>query len=223
MSVDSVFDHGSLTLGEDPCLLGHITEAADDFFVAISETIDGIRDTNVFAKLHDELLRATQVVARDSRIQVVDCLELKPSVEEVEPLRTVDVHCCAKHSLREGLGDAEIGSAHGEVTEGDLHMDRHGHCVTDQEKGKAIPAGRDAFVHDAITEPGPEEDLTGQFEPPVPPRWAFLGAETKDDVFPAQAVEVEATKGQDRIVQVMLIVDHELGKGVISHDTLVVC
>ena len=49
-------------------------------------------------------------------------LKLQTAVEEIEPGRAVDVHCRAKHLLRKGLVHTQVGSAHGEVAKGDLHV-----------------------------------------------------------------------------------------------------
>ena len=81
-----------LARSQYPGLLCDIAKTADDLLVAIDKTVKSIRDANFTAKVLYKLLRPAQIVSWDTGIQVVDGLELKASVEEVEPLRAVDVH-----------------------------------------------------------------------------------------------------------------------------------
>lgn len=119
---------------------------------------------------------------RDARVQVVDGLELEAAVEEVEPGRAVDVHGGAQHLLREGLGDAHVRGAHGEVGEGDLDVQRGGDGVADEDEGDAVPGARDGLVHYQVAVPRPEEDLADELEVAEPPGLAFLGALAQEDV-----------------------------------------
>ena len=100
---------------------------------------------------------------RDARVQVMHRLELQAAVEKVEPLGTIDVHGGAKHFLGEGLVHAQVGRAHGEVAEGDLHMQRAGDHVADQDEGEAAASRGDGSVDEEVTEPSPEEELAGYF------------------------------------------------------------
>lgn len=207
---------------QDPDLLRHIAESADNFFVPVDEREDRVRDACLPTELHDQLLRAAQVVPRDARIQVVDGLELEPAVEEVQPGRAVDIHGGAEHPLREGLVDAQVGRRHGEVGQCDLHVQRGGDHVGDQdEKDPVAPVGDGAVDH-AVAEPDPEKGLAGEFEPAVPPGWAFLGGLAQEKVLPAEAVKVEAAEEEDWVVEVVLVFQQELGSCVELHDALVV-
>ena len=102
-------------LFQDTDLFRNFPKSPNDFLVAIHECENGIRDTCVATKLEDKLLRATQVVTRDTGVEVVDCLELKTTVEEIKPRRTVHVHGGTEHLLREGLVDTQVRGGHGEV------------------------------------------------------------------------------------------------------------
>ena len=159
---------------------------------------------------------------RDAGEEVVDGLELQAAVDEVQPGGAVDVHGGAQHLLREGLVDAEVGGAHGKVGERDLHVQRGGDHVAEEDEGEARARARDAAVDDAVAEPGPEEGLAGDLEPAVPPRRASLRALPEKEVRPAEAVEVEATEGEDGVVEVLLVADDEAGKEVVVHDALIV-
>ena len=81
-------------------------------------------------------------MSRYAWIQVMHSLKLQSSVEEVQPGRTVNVHCGTQHSLREGLRDAQIRSAHGEVGERDLNVDRCRNHVTDHHEDESVPTCR---------------------------------------------------------------------------------
>ena len=189
-----------LASSQDLRLSSDIAETSNDFLVSIVEAIDGIGNTYIIAELLDQLLSSTQVVARHARIQVVDGLELKTTVEEVEPLGTVDIHGCAKHALRERLVDTEISGAHGEVAECDLNVQGHCDGVTDHDESETAPAIGNALVQDLVAEPVPEEKLAGNLKPAMPPCRTFARTKTKDEILPAQAVEVEAANAEDRVV-----------------------
>ena len=88
---------------------------------------------------------------------MVDGLKLKTTVEEVEPLGTVNVHGCTEQSLGEALVDAEVSGTHGEMTEGDLYVERSCHHVAHEEVHYSCPDPRHTTVHDAVTEPSPKE------------------------------------------------------------------
>lgn len=53
---------------------------------------------------------------------MVYSLELKASVEEVKPLRALDIHCRSQPSLRERLVNTEICRAHSKMAQGDLNV-----------------------------------------------------------------------------------------------------
>lgn len=82
-SVIALGSNRPLALGKDSCLPCHVCQSSDDHLVAVHETVERIRYVDLFTELLHQLLRLPQVVSRDTRVQVVDGLELEPSVEEV--------------------------------------------------------------------------------------------------------------------------------------------
>lgn len=119
---DTVLCTRLATLFQETDLIRNLPESSNNFLVAIHECENGVRNACFVTKLEDKLLRATQVVAWDTGVEVVDGLELKTTVEKIQPCRAVHVHGGTKHLLREGLMDTQIRSRHGEVRECDLHV-----------------------------------------------------------------------------------------------------
>lgn len=56
----------------------------------------------------------------------------------------------------------------------------------------------------------------------MPPCWPFAGSLAKEDVLPAEYVEVEAAEGEDGVVEVVLIFESKFGEGVVGHNAIVV-
>lgn len=189
------FHQRSLAMGEDSRLTSHISQPPDDFSIAIQKSVQRIRDLNLLAELLDQFLRSPQIVARDARVEVMDGLELQATVKEVEPFGAIDVHGCPQHFLWEGLVCAEIGSAHGEMAQGDLDVKGRGDHVADHDEQNSSAYGGDGFVDDAIAEPCPEKELAGKLEPAMPPGGSLLRSQTQEEIFPTQPIEVEATEG----------------------------
>jgi len=102
-------------------------------------------------------------------------------------------------------------------------VERRGNHVGDHDKDKAVEIGRDGAVHDAIAEPGPEEDLAEKLEVAVPPCRATARGLTREEVRPGKDVEVEAAQGDDWVVEVGLVFDGEASDGVEGHDAIIVC
>lgn len=142
---------------------------------------------------------------RDARIEVVDSLKLQASVEEVQPLGAIHVHGRPQHLLREGFVDSQFCSTHSEVAQGDLNVQNPRDHVTDHDKKPSVAGCGDSLVDDAIAEPRPEEDLASNLEPSVPPSWTFPRSETEQQIFQAQAVQIESPQSKDWIVKVVLI------------------
>lgn len=64
-------------------------------------------------------------------------LELQPTMEEIQPLRTIHVHRRAEHALWERFGDAQIGCAHSEMAERDLDVYGHRYGMGDHDECEA--------------------------------------------------------------------------------------
>jgi len=101
-------------------------------------------------------------------------------------------------------------------------MNRGRDDVADQYESPATPYCRDRLIDDSITEPIPEEDLASYLEISMPPCGAFFRSLPEQEVFPAEAVEVEPTEGEDRIVKQMLKPDHKFAKAIVCHDTVMI-
>lgn len=211
------------TFFQNARLLSNMSKPTNDLLIAIIESEHGIRNIHILTKLLDKLLRLAQIMSRNTRIQMMNRLELKSTVEKVQPGRTVHVHGCAEHLLGERLPGTEIGGRHRVVREGNLHMEWCGDHVGYQDKGNSIPPAGDAEVDHTVAEPGPEEDLTGKLEPAVPPAGAVAGSAADDDVFPAEEVEIETAEEDNGVVEVVLVLDCDLSHGVVCHDPVVVC
>lgn len=97
-----------LALDHDIQLITDILQPPQHLSVAIGEVEDRVRHTSVVAELPDHELHLAQVMARHTREQVVNGLELKTAVHKVHPCGAVDVHGGAELALRKGLGLAEV-------------------------------------------------------------------------------------------------------------------
>lgn len=129
--------HVSLTMSQDPDLVTNILKSVEDLAVAVHKVEDRIGNAGLGAKLPDQDLSLAEVVSWDSREQVVNCLELKSTVDEIEPSRAIDVHGGSKLSLGEGLGFAKIRCGHAPMRQSDLNVKGHGDDVRDENKGNA--------------------------------------------------------------------------------------
>lgn len=161
-------------------------------------------------------------MSRDSREEVVDGLELETAMEPVQPGSAINIHRGAKHPLRKGFMHPEVSGRHSEVRKCDLHMQRRGDHMRDHDEYEATARIGNGAVHHIVAEPYPEEYLTRDLEPAVPPGWALPGTLSQDEVLPTQTVEVEAAKEKDWVVQVVLILQHKLGKCIKLQNSVVI-
>ena len=104
-------------------LFGHVAQTTNDLLIPIVESEDGIRDVYFLAELLDQDLCSSQVMSRDTWIEVMNCLELKATVNKIKPCRAVNIHCGAQHLLRERFVHTQVCSRHGEVRECDLDVE----------------------------------------------------------------------------------------------------
>ena len=94
--------------------------------------------------------------------------------------------------------------------------------MADHDEHEAVPRRRDGAVDGEVAEPGPEDDLAEEFEVAVPPRGSSFGGLAEQEVFPGEAVEVEAAEGEERVVQPVLPGDGPSGDEVEVHYAVVV-
>lgn len=107
--------HVFLALNEVLDLLAYLLEPAQDLLVSISEIEDGIWYASLLAELSHEDLNFPEVVSGHSWEQMMHCLELKATVNKVEPGWAVDVHGGSQLSLGERLHLAKIRGRHAPV------------------------------------------------------------------------------------------------------------
>lgn len=72
-----------LALGEDGRLPGDLSESANNLSISIGKSVVRIGDADFIAKLNDELLCFSKVVAWHAGEHVVDGLELQATVNEI--------------------------------------------------------------------------------------------------------------------------------------------
>lgn len=211
-----------LASDHDLNLLGYITQPAQDDLVPIHEPEDGILNPDIFAELADQSLHTAQVMARYAREQVVHGLELKTAVDEIQPGRAVNVHGGAQLLLSEGLRGAEVGGRHAPVGERDLHVQRHGDNVGDENEGYADGPGGECEPEESVAEEVPvaghEEHLGGA----SPGCRALVGGTWRDQVQPREEVEIEARNTHDGVVGVFLELDGDLASAVPGEVKVVV-
>ena len=94
MHLKPIFDNGALAFCQNCYLPPDIAQPPDHLLVPLNETIQSIGYIHLITEFLNKLLSPSKVVTRHPRKQMMDCLELQTSVEEIEPLRTVDVHGC---------------------------------------------------------------------------------------------------------------------------------
>lgn len=179
------------TLLQNADLFRDIAKSTNNFLVAVKKCENSIGDSRIATEFKDEFLRATQIVPGNTRVEMVDGLELQTTVEEVQPCRAIYVHGGTEHLLREGFVDAQVSGGHGEVGECDLHVQWGCDHVRDQDEEDPTTPVRNGAVENAVAKPGPEERLAGNFKPAVPPRWASLGSLVAEKVAKAQDIEVK--------------------------------
>ena len=81
-------------------------------------------------------------------------LILQAAMEEVQPRWTGNVHGRAQHLRRKRFVGSLILGGHAEVRERDLHVQRHGDHVADQNVGQALHVRRNRA--DQVDETTPE-------------------------------------------------------------------
>lgn len=152
---------------------------------------------------------------------MVDGLELKPTVEEVEPLGAVDIQSRAELALGKRLGRTQVGSWHSPMGEGDLDMkqDRDG-VGYKNEAHAGRPVGQSA-PDQAITKERPVARHEYNLEPSCPPGGAELGGAWGEEMQPGEDVKVEASDGHDWVVGVFLV-GHEDICGLVPYESEIV-
>ena len=114
----------------------------------------------------------------------MDSLELEAPVDEVQPSRAVHIHRSTQLLLCERFRCSEVRRRHAPVREGDLHMERHGRDMADQNEGDAEGPGGDGRPDEAIAEEIPVAGHTGNLDRPSPSAAGQAGSFVRDEVTP---------------------------------------
>lgn len=225
--MQTTFSHGShilLTVDQDSDLIADLVHSIKHLLVAINEFQDGIGDARVGTELLHHGLRFSEIMSRNAREQMMNGLELKTTVNEVQPGRAVDVHGSAELALGERLVLAQIGRGHPPVRECDLNMQRHGDDVGNQDEGDANGPCRQCAPEEHVAKQEPvagHEDYLGGTNPP-----GFAASKgrrrLREDMSPREKVEVETSDAHDGIISVLLVRDDNFGSLVPHKGELVV-
>ena len=195
-------------------LLSNLLQSAQHNAITRRKPVNHVLDLRLGAELLHESLQPAEVVARHAREQVVHGLELQAAMDEIEPLRTGDIHGSAELTLRKGLAGAEVGGACAPVREGDLHVQGHGDQVTGEDEDGAGGPGRDVTPEEHVEveeEVGADaEDFSGA----RPPHLALGAGARGEEEAPREDIEVKACEGHHWVVGVLLHVDCDGGDGV---------
>lgn len=65
------------------CLFCNIGQTRNHLLVTIDKSEDGIRNLDFAAELSDKFLGFSKIVTRDSRKEMMNCLELETSMEKI--------------------------------------------------------------------------------------------------------------------------------------------
>ena len=71
------------TLLQEFRLSGNVRKSTNNLLVTIVEGKNRIRNVHILAEFPNKLLRLAQIVPRDTRVQVMNSLELKTTMEKV--------------------------------------------------------------------------------------------------------------------------------------------
>jgi hypothetical protein len=210
----SRFGHVLLTLDKDLDHFTNFLQSGKDNLVALDKAVALVLDGGLVAEFSDKNLQLAQIVAGHTREHVVAGLELKASVEKVQPSRAFDIHGGAELALGEALGWAKVGGRHTPVAEGDLDVQKHGDAVGNEDKSNSDGPGGESAPQKSVAKDGPVASHEGNLNRAGPPSRAKVGGTGGHEVEPGEEVEVEASNGHDGVVRVLLVGDEEVGGGI---------
>lgn len=128
------FGHMFLTLDHQLQLCSHFPELPEDVLVPRHKAESLVLDTCFVAEADYQLLQPSKIMTWDAGEQMVYGLELQAPMNEIEPWRTLDVHCCTELMLREAFRFSKFTGRHRPMRQGDLHVQGHGDDVGDQNE-----------------------------------------------------------------------------------------
>ncbi|RUP47562.1 hypothetical protein BC936DRAFT_145585 [Jimgerdemannia flammicorona] len=197
---------------EEHDLIRHVLECLEHDPVPLGEGVDMVRESMFSAELLHIRLALSQIMPGNTRKQMVNNLELQAAVDEIHPLRAVDVHSSTELANDKWLVRPHVLHRHAKVRESDLDVERGGEAVGDQDKGEAsLPVGEEGNEEWI---PGEEECHAGELNV------AVLGLRMEVEKLETEVVEVEAGEEHDDVVGDVLDADEALGGGVEVHDAL---
>jgi len=120
--------------------------------VSFDEPKDLVVNPSLLAEVPHKDRQLAQIVSGYTREQVVHCLELKSTMEEVQPLRTGHVHSSAQLALSESFRWAKVRCACAPVRQCDLNLQRQSGHVAHQQEKPGILSVRDAFPQEEVEE-----------------------------------------------------------------------
>lgn len=205
--------HVLLTADQHLDLVAYLLQPIKHLFVPVNKCQDGIGDARIGAKLLHHGLRFSQVVSGDARKQMVNGLELQTAVDKVQPSRAVYIQGSAQLTLRKRFLLAQVGCRHAPVRQGDLHMQRHGDDVGDQDESDADGPCRQRAPEEEIAVQKPVAGYEAYLGRANPPRLAASkgGRSPRHDMDPREKVKVESSDAHDGIIKVLLIRNNNLG------------
>lgn len=122
MAFNQIPGRHSSALFVDLNLLRDLSKPANYFLISSGKPIDNIWYSHFLTKLDHHRLCLPQIMSRDSWKEVMHSLKLQPTMEEVEPLRAINIHCGPEHLLGKRLVYAEVRCAHCEMAQCELDM-----------------------------------------------------------------------------------------------------
>ena len=175
-STFSSLGHEFLTLDKSLHHLANLLKSAQNNLVALNKAIALVLDCCLVTELADQNLQSTQVVARHAREEMVDGLELKASVQEIQPGGAVDIHGSAQLTLGEALGRTQISGGHAPVAQSDLNVQEHSDTMRDEDECNSNgPSGKCA-PEESVAEYSPVAGHEENLNWASPPSRAEVGS-----------------------------------------------
>ena len=106
---------------------------------------------------------------------MVDGLELKASVQEIQPGGAVNVHGSAELALREAFGRAQIRGGHAPMAQGDLNVQKHGDAVRNEDKCNSDGPGGKSAPEKTVAKDSPVASHEENLDRASPPSRAQVG------------------------------------------------
>ena len=152
----------------------------------------------------------------------MDGLELETAVDEIEPWRAIDIHGGTELSLWKALGITQVGSRHGPMREGYLHVQWHSDDVRYQDESHTKRPGRDSAPKQAIAEDEPVAEHESNLRRSSPRCGAKVCRSGREKMKPGEDVEIESCDTHDWVVSVALVLYRNVREFVPSEGEVVV-